>query len=250
MAGDWIKIEHTTPDKPEVVRMATALRIDQDAVTGKLLRLWAWADQNSIDGADVMVTTSFIDRITGRRGFAQALIEVGWLREEEGRLHLPNFDRHNGQTAKARAESARRMTKTRIRKQHVLRESCGNVAEKAQRNAQPEKRREEKSNIATHTARESGWPELKEVVAHGTLVMAPPECCEKFWNEMEGCGWVNRHGQPVNDWRPLLRNYATNWKANEHREKQRPGQPQTRALDLGYRGKGRPVEISPDSPVL
>lgn len=200
--------------------MADLLRIDQDAVTGKLLRLWAWADQNSVDGADVMVTTAFIDRLAGRRGFADALVSVGWLHQEGDKLHLPNFDRHNGQSAKARAESARRMTKTRVRKQQVLRESCGNVAEKAQPKAQPEKRREENIDLATHSARGSDLPDLKEVTAHGATVMAAPECCEKFWNEMEACGWVNRHGQPVMNWKALLRNYATNWKANDHRAKQ------------------------------
>ena len=38
MAGDWIKVEHTTPDKPEVVKLADMIGIDQDAVVGKLLR--------------------------------------------------------------------------------------------------------------------------------------------------------------------------------------------------------------------
>jgi len=39
MAGDWIKLEHTTPDKPEVFAMADTLGIDPDAVTGKLCRV-------------------------------------------------------------------------------------------------------------------------------------------------------------------------------------------------------------------
>jgi hypothetical protein len=72
MAGDWIKVELTTPDKPEVVVMATLPEIDQDAVVGKLFRLWAWAYQNSIDGEGVMVTKSFIDRLTNYEGFARA----------------------------------------------------------------------------------------------------------------------------------------------------------------------------------
>jgi len=40
MAGDWIKVEHWTPDKPEIFRLADELEIDPDAVVGKLVRLW------------------------------------------------------------------------------------------------------------------------------------------------------------------------------------------------------------------
>ena len=43
MAGDWIKVEDCLPDKPEVVGIADYMGIDQDAVVGKLIRLWAWA---------------------------------------------------------------------------------------------------------------------------------------------------------------------------------------------------------------
>lgn len=100
MAGDWIKVEHTTPDKPEVVKLAGILGIDQDAVVGKLLRLWIWADQQSVSGNAITVTNSFLDRLVFCPGFAAGLVKVGWLNGREGLLSIPNFDRHNGQTAK------------------------------------------------------------------------------------------------------------------------------------------------------
>lgn len=81
MAGDWIKFDVTTPDKPEVVRMAAVLGIDQDAVVGKLLRVWVWADQNSIisnGGCNVVtVTAAFLDRLTFCPGFTNAMRQVG-----------------------------------------------------------------------------------------------------------------------------------------------------------------------------
>lgn len=113
MAGDWIKVENTTPDKPEVVKMADVLGIDQDAVVGKLVRLWIWADENSIDGNGVSVTDLFIDRLTFQKGFALALRNVGWLTGKNSCLMLPNFDRHNGQTSKDRANTNRRVAKHR-----------------------------------------------------------------------------------------------------------------------------------------
>lgn len=119
MAGDWIKVEHTTPDKPELVRMASALRADQDMVMGKLLRVWIWADANSVNGASIGVTEAFIDRLAVRRGFAAALRSVGWLAGEDGALTFPQFARHNGNSAKARVETNRRVTEHRERNKNV-----------------------------------------------------------------------------------------------------------------------------------
>lgn len=176
MAGDWIKLENTTPDKPEVIRMASILRMDQDAVVGKLIRVWVWADQNSIDGNDITVTESFIDRLTSKRGFAAAMRSVKWLSGNDGAIIFPQFERHNGETAKARAESNRRMAKSRALRvaenlppspskseidvaeispqplrisddlvaenpQQLVLAGDADVAEKAQQKPQPEKRR-------------------------------------------------------------------------------------------------------------
>ncbi len=120
MAGDWIKLECVTPDKPEVIAMSEVLKLDQDAVLGKLIRLWIWADQQTYDGNAkgnaVSVTKSFIDRCTCTTGFAEAMILAGWLLQENGALVFPNFDRHNGKTAKNRALLAKRVALCKQRK--------------------------------------------------------------------------------------------------------------------------------------
>lgn len=139
MAGDWIKMEHTTPDKPEVVGIAARLKIEQDSVTGKLSRIWIWADQNSVDGSAVGITEAFIDALTRKRGFAAAMRVVGWLEGDDGALSFPGFLRHNGTSAKVRAETNRRVAKHRKGKQNVTQESLQKPL--------PEKRREEESTL-------------------------------------------------------------------------------------------------------
>jgi hypothetical protein len=109
----WIKVEHITPDKPEIILMAENLGVDQDAIVGKCLRVWIWADQQTISGNAATVTFSFLDRLTNCPGFASQLVAVGWLVSRSGRLQLPNFDRHNGQTAKNRALSTDRVQRHR-----------------------------------------------------------------------------------------------------------------------------------------
>jgi hypothetical protein len=139
MAGDWIKFDCTTPDKPEVVAMATFLKIDQDAVVGKCLRLWVWANQQSVDGNALNVTDSFIDRLTYCPGFSLALRHVGWLDGRDSRLSIPNFDRHNGQPAKTRA-----LTKDRVGKTRNASECNADTVTKPL----PEKRREEFRSVS------------------------------------------------------------------------------------------------------
>lgn len=103
MAGDWIKVQKDTPDKPEVLAIASRLDIDPDAVVGKLVRIWSWFDTHTIDGNAQSVTFSFVDRLCGVTGFAQKVADVGWLERVGENLRLPNFGYHNGQTAKTRA---------------------------------------------------------------------------------------------------------------------------------------------------
>ena len=165
MAGDWIKFETSTSDKPEVWAMASELGIDADAVVGKLLRVWSWFDEQTPDGNAVSVTSALaeryqsvtasvtktlLDRRVGVTGFCDAMISVGWMIESDGVISLPNFDRHNGKTAKSRALTAKRVANHKTK---------GNGASVTSANApsvtlalpREEKRREDK-NTHTHTA--------------------------------------------------------------------------------------------------
>ncbi len=120
-------------DKPEVIEMADLLDTSTDDVIGKLLRVWIWFDQQSKDGNAGSVTGNvlmrFIDKLVASQGFAKSMEKVGWLTEKG----LPNFARHNGETAKKRA-----LTRDRVSK---ARKSISNA--NVTLGALPEKRREE-----------------------------------------------------------------------------------------------------------
>ncbi|NBM89005.1 hypothetical protein GWI78_03590 [Proteus sp. G2658] len=123
MASSWIKVEVITPDKPEIYQIAEILNIDPDAVLGKLIRVWSWADLQTLDGNAGSVTKSVIDRITFISGFADALITVGWMKNDNGKLVLPNFDRHNGESSKKRALTNRRVAEHREKKKKKVTQS-------------------------------------------------------------------------------------------------------------------------------
>jgi len=111
----WIKVEHSTPDKPEVHRMADILGIEPEHVVGCLLRIWIWADQQIAGSNAVSVTASLVNRLSGVSDFADALVTVGWLERTGDGIAFPNFERHNGQTAKQRALTAKRQAEFRAK---------------------------------------------------------------------------------------------------------------------------------------
>lgn len=103
-------MECSTPDKPEVLAITSAMGWDDPDITvGKLFRLWCWFDQQTTDGNAARVTSALLDRVVGVTGFVQAVADVGWLTINEDGISLNNFDRHNGETAKQRALTAKRV---------------------------------------------------------------------------------------------------------------------------------------------
>lgn len=163
MAGDWIKFELATIDKPEVIQMADLLTLESDDVVGKLLRVWGWFDQRSLDGNAGGVTgvtlMKLIDRVVNRQGFAACMKKVGWLSDDG----LPNFERHNGETAKKRALTQKRVKRFRN----------AQVTQDVTQTASPEKRREEKKEQPLRVASDTTtfgcfweqWPSSPRKVA-------------------------------------------------------------------------------------
>jgi hypothetical protein len=110
MAGEWLKFEANTPEKPEVLAITIAMGWDDpDLTVGKLMRVWRWFDQQTVNGNAPSVTAALLDRLIGVSGLCQAMANVGWLVIDDHGLTLPNFERHNGKTAKDRVLTAKRV---------------------------------------------------------------------------------------------------------------------------------------------
>ena len=115
MAGDWIKMRTALADDPAVIAMADRLGLDEFSVVGRLHHLWSWADSQSRDGHAVGVTVRWLNRYVQCDGFAEALAHVGWLTIDDQGIRFPNFDRHNGESAKARGLAKNRKEKQRAK---------------------------------------------------------------------------------------------------------------------------------------
>lgn len=135
MAGDWIKMRIDLPEDPSVISIAADLDASEDLVVGKLLRIWGWANRNTVDGNAPSVTKSWLDRYVSSTGFADAMVKAGWLVAMDRGVSFPKFDSHMSDGAKTRALTAKRVSSKR--------NADSNGASVT--NSLPEKRREEKN---------------------------------------------------------------------------------------------------------
>lgn len=150
MAGDWLKLESSTPDKMEVLGITSKMGWDDpDLTVGKLFRVWRWFDQQTVDGNAAGVTPALLDKVSGVTGFSQAMIDVGWLVATDTGVALPKFDRHNGATAKMRAQTAKRVANHRSDAPGNAECNGENVTGAL---AREEKRREEKTKTKSKAA--------------------------------------------------------------------------------------------------
>lgn len=109
MAGDWIKMRSNLWDDPRVSKVCDMTNQPEAMVIGGLYWLWAMADQHTEDGVLCGLTLRQIDRKTGIEGFGDAMVAAGWLSTDGESVSIPNFEEHNGTSAKKRIQTARRV---------------------------------------------------------------------------------------------------------------------------------------------
>ena len=214
MAGDWIKFEASTPDKPEVWLIAQASGIDPDAVVGKLLRVWIWFDQHTENANAPSVSKLTLDRLVGVSGFCDFIISVGWMHEKDGVLCLPNFDRHNGKTAKNRALTAKRVAK-----------HTANAKLTLDALAREEKRRDKKKEVTNVTSKKERAPKFQRPTVSDVAAYCADRANgidpQSFVDYYDSNGWrVGRSA--MKDWRAAVRTWekrnAENQQANQGRK--------------------------------
>ena len=154
MAGDWLKFECSLPEKPETLAITAAMGWDDpDLTVGKLMRLFRWFDQHTLEGNAQNVTAALLDRIIGVTGFVDAVAKTGWIVITDEGISLHNFEKHNGATAKSRGLTAKRVANCKSN-------AKGNAATVTEALPREEKRREEKKEIPSVTDVTGGKPPL------------------------------------------------------------------------------------------
>lgn len=168
MAGDWIRLRHDLHDDPACFALSDMCPTSMDKMSGsmsttigRLYLFWSWVDRHTTDGILPGVSKALIDRVCGADGFADALISVGWLHATDTGLEVPEFTRHNSNSAKARGLEAEAKRLRRITPKPAS-DNCRTLSDKTSDQRRVEKRRVEKSIKDTPLSAGADDPALSE----------------------------------------------------------------------------------------
>lgn len=115
----WLPIEFDTPEKPEVQRMAEALRREPEEILGRVILVWRWAQEQTPDGRITPGSLGMVDRQARLKGFGVAMQEAKWVSLEGDTLIFPRWDLHNSENAKKRKLNAKRAEKSRAKRDTI-----------------------------------------------------------------------------------------------------------------------------------
>lgn len=110
---DWIK---QLPAHKTVGQISETVGLDSHAVAGRLLTLWEWDDRRYEDGQADQQPVSAIDEIVRCDGFAQALLDSGWMVQQIGGVEFPAFERYRKDQEQNREKTRKRVSRHRDRK--------------------------------------------------------------------------------------------------------------------------------------
>lgn len=104
------------PTNLRLVRLARLIGEPKYTALGLVNLFWSWVDEAAEDGLLPGYTAEDVDSELGFEGFAQAMIEVGWLEQRKEALFVPEFDKYLGKVHRKRAADAARQRKYRSKK--------------------------------------------------------------------------------------------------------------------------------------
>lgn len=246
--ADWIKVRHALVRSPKILRLATALKVNQATALGIAVKWLCWLDEQTETGCTGLLPDE-LDLAMGFRGCANALFSIGWAAlGGEGTVVALEFGKHSGETAKKRAENALRQEKFKRRQKT---QGPGNAIGNANAlpNALPDKIRieEENHNVPcsdvspNYTERARFAPPLQQVVDCMRSVkginLSEQEieaCAQKWTDSMRSTGWRAPNGLEIIDWGPVARNWVRAWVETNAKNASKQQPQQRQRIDCNY----------------
>jgi len=141
MAMNWIKVRTGLSTSPKVEDLAEILGVEFYHALGLFVRYLSWADEHLVENTTASARS--IDRNCHHQGLTKAMEQVGWVEEIDGRYRMVDWEKHNGECAKKRAnDAARKQSEYRPKKSsESKRKKSGESAEESA--TREEKNREE-----------------------------------------------------------------------------------------------------------
>lgn len=113
--ASWIKVQVTLPESPKIFRLARLLDVSRMEALGYAVRWFCWLDAYCANGATELRPDD-VDALIGKSGITRAFCALGWTSvDAEGYVLVQEFDKHNGENSKKRAETQSRVALHRER---------------------------------------------------------------------------------------------------------------------------------------
>lgn len=113
--SSWIKVQVTLPESPKIFRLARLLGVGRMEALGYAVRWFCWLDTHCAHGATELHADE-VDALVGREGVTAAFCAMGWAAvDADGYVLVLEFDKHNGESSKKRAETQGRVAAYRER---------------------------------------------------------------------------------------------------------------------------------------
>ena len=119
MAGFWIPWELGLSKKREVVIIARVLGVSRREAAAMCMEVWEWAQDQTLDGLIVGVSPIDLSEAVGIPGIGEAMEIAGWIRNGDGNVQFPNWERFNSKSGKERLWAAERKRRERARRTTV-----------------------------------------------------------------------------------------------------------------------------------
>lgn len=108
-------MQATLPESPKIFRLARLLGVGRMEALGYAVRWFCWLDAQCANGATELRPDE-VDALVGHAGITDAMCALGWTSvDAEGYVLVQEFDKHNGESAKKRAETQERVAAHRAR---------------------------------------------------------------------------------------------------------------------------------------
>lgn len=120
--ASWIKVQATLPESPKIFRLARLLGVGRMEALGYAVRWFCWLDSYCANGSTEL-TEEDVDALIGKCGITRAFCELGWASvDAEGYVLVLEFEKHNGESSKKRAENQARVAA--FRERQAEKDSC------------------------------------------------------------------------------------------------------------------------------
>jgi hypothetical protein len=194
MAGEWIAVDLSLPEKPEFQEIMDLTGRDEAWVEFLLIRLWGWASMHCADGTARMTLPRLVRTCGADDAFWRAVAAVGWLEIDEtaATVAVPGWDRRFSQAAKSRIQHRDRAAAQNEREPGRKR-GAGPGCAQAQAPAAPERSRGEeiRGEVPPPPPPADAWAELRAAWHRGPgRPWKPAEPPDGLADRLAEPGWL------------------------------------------------------------